>query len=117
MSSVVQLVPRAADRPSSSDQLLFPTISILVALTTHTITLERRVSEQAARIAELDARLAPPRFEVPKDWITIKRASGLCGNAPPTLYRWVRIGRIVGAPYGGRIYVDPTSLPKRSEII
>jgi hypothetical protein len=94
----------------------------------HTVAVERErdrehamlralVVELLDRVAALESRVPPPHFEVPKHWISIKRASGLCGNAPPTLYRWVRIGRIVGAPYGGRVYVDPTSLPKRSEII
>jgi hypothetical protein len=55
----------------------------------------------------------PPRFEVPKGWLTVKQASGVCGNAPPTIYRWVRRGRIVGMPHGGNIYVDPSTLPAK----
>ena len=110
MTNVAQLVRRVDDKLASSEELLMLAIAHIVALTKH-------VADQAARIADLEARTPAPRFEVPKNWITIKRASGLCGSAPPTLYRWVRTGRIVGAPYGGRVYVDPTTLPKRSEII
>jgi hypothetical protein len=112
MSNVVQLSPAAPPAPSDHD-LLTQTISIVTALTSHTIALERHAADQSARIAVLESRLPPPRFEVPEGWLVVKQASGRCGYSAPTLYRWVRLGRIVGAPFGGNIYIDPSTLPAK----
>ncbi len=105
MTNVVQLSPPAPPAPSDHD-LLTQTISLVVSLTRHTI-------EQAARIAALESRVPPPRFEVPEGWVVVKEASGRCGYSAPTLYRWVQLGRVVGAPFGGNIYIDPSTLPAK----
>ena len=58
----------------------------------------------------IEARLPPPRFEVPPGWITIGRAAGQCGYSEESLYRWVRTGAARGVKVGGRVFVDPSSL-------
>ncbi len=103
-SNVVQLSPAASLAPSDHD-LLMQTISLVVSLTRHTI-------EQAARIAALESRMPPP-LEIPEGWLVVKQASARCGYSAPTLYRWVRLNRVVGAPFGGNIYIDPSTLPAK----
>jgi hypothetical protein len=68
----------------------------------------------AARLAAIESRVPAPRFEVPDGWLMAKQAAGACGYAASTLYRWVRQGKIVGGPYGGNVYIDPTSLPVKA---
>jgi hypothetical protein len=111
MTNVVQLSPAAPPALSDHD-LLMQTIGIVVSLTRHTIALERRAADQAARIAKLEVRMPPP-LEIPEGWLVVKQASARCGYSAPTLYRWVRLNRVVGAPFGGNIYIDPSTLPAK----
>jgi hypothetical protein len=105
MSNVVQFSLGAADRAAPSNwDLLLQTISLVVSLTEH-------AAEQTARIAALESRMPAPPFEIPAGWLRAKQASALCGYAPSSIYRFVRNSRIVGAPFGGNIFVDPASLP------
>jgi hypothetical protein len=116
MTNVLQLIPRVDDQPSSSDQLLFQTISILVALTTHTIALERRIADQAERIAALEARSPAPPFEIPSHWVVPKTAAYLSGYSLPTIYRFFHRERIRGVEHGGAIFIDPDTLPKNEKL-
>jgi hypothetical protein len=111
MTNVVQLSPAAPPALSDHD-LLMQTIGIVVALTSHTIALERRAADQAARIAALEARVPPPPFEIPSQWIMAKQAVGVCGYSLPSIYRFFHSDRIVGVEFGGNIFIDPNSLPK-----
>jgi hypothetical protein len=70
----------------------------------------------AARLAAIESRVPAPRFEVPDGWLMAKQAAPACGYAASTLYRWVRQGKIVGGPYGGNVYIDPTSLPVKGSL-
>jgi hypothetical protein len=76
------------------------------------VMLAQSVDLNAAHLAALDGRMPSPRFEIPKGWIVVKEAAARSGYSAPTVYRLVRKGRIVGAPLGGRVYIDPSSLPK-----
>jgi hypothetical protein len=116
MTNVVQLVPRVDDQPSSSDQLLFQTISILVALTTHTIALERRIADLdadntvlRARIGLIESARPAPRFGAPEGWISVRQAMCISGAGRSTISRLVQREKIIGATYNGRTYVDPAS--------
>jgi hypothetical protein len=64
------------------------------------------------RVAMLEAKQPAPRFEVPEGWITIDQATSMCGAGRSTISRWVSRGKIVGATYGGRTFVDPQSLQR-----
>jgi hypothetical protein len=67
-------------------------------------------------IAELRARLPPPRFEFPPGWISAKAARDLSGYSLPQMYAWARSGKIVSAKDGGHIRIDPASLPRRARV-
>jgi len=69
--------------------------------------LEAQVLDLSERLAELSARLPPPRFELPKGWLAIKQASALCGVPEPTLYRWARQGKVMSIKRGFRVFIDP----------
>jgi hypothetical protein len=64
------------------------------------------------RVGLLEAQQPAPRFEVPEGWITIEHATSVCGAGRSTISRWVKRGKIIGAPYGGRTFVDPQSLQR-----
>ena len=63
------------------------------------------------RVGMLEATRPAPRFEIPADWITVQQAASRCGAGRSTISRWCDLGKIVGAPYGGRTFIDPESLP------
>ena len=117
MTNVLKLIPRVDDQPASLDQLLFQTISILVALTTHTITLERRIADLDAdntvlrtRVGLIESARPAPRFEVPEGWISVRQAVSMFGAGRSTISRLAQREKIIGATYNGRTYVDPASL-------
>jgi hypothetical protein len=62
------------------------------------------------RIGMLEATQPAPRFEIPDGWITVDQAVSLSGAGRSTISRWVERGKITGAPYGGRTFIDPESL-------
>jgi hypothetical protein len=62
------------------------------------------------RVAMLEATQPAPRFEIPDGWITIDQAASMCGAGKSTIARWYNRGKVTGAPYGGRTFVDPESL-------
>lgn len=83
--------------------------------------LEAELASQGAELAELKRVVAAidertrARFELPPGYITVKAAAHLSGFKPSTLYGWIRLGRFIkSAPFGGRVYVDKNSLPKRT---
>ena len=78
--------------------------------------LTRMVLELRERVAALEARLPPPRFEFPTDWIGAKAARDLSGFSLPQIYAWARSGKIVSAKDGGRVRIDPASLPRRTRV-
>src|SRR5271166_6993335 len=92
MANVVPL-PRPADAECSDHELLRQALDAIAAL--------------SARLAEFEARLPPPKFELPRGWLAIKQASALCGVPEPTLYRWTRQGRIMSVKRGFRVFIDP----------
>jgi hypothetical protein len=119
MSNVIQLVPRGDDQPASSDQLLFQTISILVSLTTHTITLERRVADLDAdntmlrvRVGLIESARPAPRFGAPEGWISVRQAMCISGAGRSTISRLVQREKIIGATYSGWTFIDPVSLQR-----
>jgi hypothetical protein len=119
MTNVVQLVPRVDDQPASSDQLLFQTITILVALTTHTITLERRIADLDAdntmlrvRVGLIESARPAPCFAAPEGWVTVKQAMSLSGAGRSTISRLVQREKIIGATHDGRTFIDPVSLQR-----
>jgi hypothetical protein len=62
------------------------------------------------RLGMLEAAQPAPRFEIPDGWITIDQAASMCGAGKSTIARWYKRGKVTGAPYGGRTFVDPESL-------
>ena len=66
------------------------------------------------RIGMLEATQPAPRFEIPDGWITVDQAVSLSGAGRSTISRWVERGKITGAPYGGRTFIDPESLRRRT---
>ncbi len=62
----------------------------------------------------LEATQPVPRFEIPDGWITVDQAVSLSGAGRSTISRWVERGKITGAPYGGRTFIDPESLRRRT---
>ncbi len=64
------------------------------------------------RIGMLEATQPAPRFDIPAGWITVQQAASMCGAGKSTSSRWVNRGKIVGAPYGGRTFLDPESLQR-----
>jgi hypothetical protein len=62
------------------------------------------------RVGMLEATQPAPRFGVPPEWITIAQATSQYGAARSTISRWVNRGKIVGALYEGRTFIDPESL-------
>ena len=65
-----------------------------------------------ARIGMLELKQPAPRFEIPEGWVTVEQAASICGAGRSTISRWVKRGKITGAPYGGRTFVDPQSLQR-----
>jgi helix-turn-helix protein len=119
MSSVVQLVPRAADRPASSDQseLLLQAINQVVSLTQHLLAFERRVADLdadntvlRARVGLIESARPAPRFGAPEGWISVRQAVSMFGAGSSTISRLVQREKIIAATYNGRTYVDPASL-------
>jgi hypothetical protein len=119
MSSVVQLVPRAADRPASSDQseLLLQAINQVVSLTQHLLAFERRVADLdadntvlRARVGLIESARPAPRFGAPEGWISVRQAVSMFGAGRSTISRLVQRETIIAATYNGRTYVDPASL-------
>jgi hypothetical protein len=107
MTNVVQLVPRIDDRPAPSDpELLLQTINLVVSLTKH-ITVQDR------RIADLESRVPPPRFDPHEGRLTPKQAAFASGFSLATIHRWFRSGAIKGKREGVRIFIDPATLPMR----
>ena len=76
--------------------------------------LRARLERVEAIVAAIDER-TKPGYELPDGYISVKQAAHLCGHPPSTIYDWVRKGRFVkSAPFGGRVYIDKSSLPKRA---
>jgi Helix-turn-helix domain len=86
----------------------------LAALVEMVASLRAELLATNERLAVVESRLPPPRFEFPPNFVTIKQASAICGFKPPTIYAWYRGGRIIGAKDGGSVRVDPASLPIKS---
>jgi hypothetical protein len=64
------------------------------------------------RVGWLESQAPAPRFDAPSNGITIDAASRICGYAASTLYRWWRLKKIGGEKHGGRVLVDPSTLPR-----
>jgi hypothetical protein len=64
------------------------------------------------RVGWLESQAPAPRFDAPSNGITIDEASRICGYAASTLYRWWRLKKIGGEKHGGRVLVDPSTLPR-----
>jgi hypothetical protein len=123
MTNVMQLAPRVDDKLASTKELLLKAITHIVALTSHTIALERRVAELDAdntvlrvRIGLVESTRPSPRFEAPEGWIDIRRAVSISGAGRSTISRLVQRGEIIGALYNGRTFVDPISLQRWIEM-
>jgi len=87
----------------------------IAALTEAVAELARDRDLMRERLADLETRVPPPRYEVPAHYVTVKAAADISGFAVPTIYQWARKGRIKSAPdVGGRRFVDPTSFPRRA---
>jgi hypothetical protein len=115
MSNVTQLVPRTDDQIASSDQpeLLHQAIGHVGALTKHVIALEQRIADQAARIADLESRSPPPPFTIPSHWLTAKQSAHASGYSRQSIYRFFHSREAIGIEQGGRLFVDPDSIPER----
>jgi hypothetical protein len=74
--------------------------------------LMRALDEIAALRAEVDALKPAKRFTIPPGWVPIKKASG--SFAPSTIHQWARERKVMSIKVGGRRYIDPSSLPKRT---
>jgi hypothetical protein len=119
MTNVLQLLPRTDDRPASTEELLLKTISQVVSLTRHLLAFERRIEdlgrenlELRIRIGLVESKRTSPRFAAPEGWVTVKQAMSLSGAGRSTVSRLVAQAKIVGASYGGRVFVDPDSLQR-----
>ena len=99
-----------ADETAVSDPELRALVDTLLDRVTR---LEAEKFMLAARIATLEAHAPEPRFEVPNDWLTAAQCVHLCGYSLPSIYRFYHSGRIVGVEYGGSVFIDPNSLPKK----
>ena len=64
------------------------------------------------RVGMLESTQPAPRFEIPDGWITVDQAVSLCGAGRSTISRWVKQGKITGAPYDGRTFIDPESMQR-----
>jgi hypothetical protein len=85
----------------------------LAALVEMVASLRAELLATNERLAVVESRLPPPRFEFPPNFVTIKQASAICGFKPP-IYGWHRAGRIISVKDGGSVRVDPASLPIKS---
>jgi hypothetical protein len=109
MGSVITLTSTAAtlcdrDRIDELERLVADLLDRDAAREAESVVLQ-------VRIGLLESKQPAPRFdEVPAGWLTIEQAASLSGAAKSTIARWVTRGKVVGAPYGGRTYVDPESL-------
>jgi hypothetical protein len=125
-SNVTQLAPRVDGASPDQAELLLQAIDQIVPLTRHLLAFERRVEnlirenedlrreniELRVRIGLVESKRPSPRFEAPKGWITIREAVSLSGAGRSTVSRLVAQEKIVGAGYGGRVFVDPDSLQR-----
>lgn len=96
------VIPIRPKEPPGAEALLRDALALLI-----TVAIEHR-----ERIAELEARLPPPRFGVPAGWINAKDAALVCGYSLPSIYRMVRTGHVVGVKFD-RLMIDPATLPAR----
>ena len=64
------------------------------------------------RLGMLEAAQPGPRFEIPEGWVTVEQAASMCGAGKSTIARWYKRGKVTGAPYGGRTFIDPQSLQR-----
>jgi hypothetical protein len=62
------------------------------------------------RVGMIEATQPAPRVEIPDGWITVDQAASACGAGKSTIARWCKLGKITGAPFGGRTFIDPGSL-------
>jgi hypothetical protein len=119
MTNVVQLIPHGDDQPASSDQFFVQAIEMMVALMKHVISLEQHVRDLTAenivhsvRIGLIESTRPAPRFEVPEGWISVRQAVSMFGAGRSTISRLVQRGKIIGADYNGRTFIDPESLQR-----
>jgi hypothetical protein len=96
MSTVVPLTRPSTAEPTDRELLL------------------RALREIAELRAEVEALKPAPRFTIPATWLNVKNAAAHCGYAEPTISEWTRKRRLTFLKIGGRLFIDPTSLPKRT---
>jgi hypothetical protein len=121
MSNVIQLVSRIDDQsalttPDMLAQALRADADLAAnnaALAAHIVALTSHMIAQDRRIAELEARSPPPRFDPHAGRLTAKQAAFASGFSLATIHRWFRSGAIGGKREGVRIFIDPATLPMR----
>jgi hypothetical protein len=113
VGTVISFTPAAAPPLLSAHDLLAHALHQNAALAALVVSLTRHVDSQDRRISELEARSPPPRFEPPEGFLTSKQAAFASGFSLATIHRWFRSGAIGGEREGARIFIDPATLPLR----
>jgi hypothetical protein len=113
VGTVIAFTP-AADQPMlSAHDWITIALRQNAALASHVMALTQHVAAQDRRIADLESRVPPPRFDSHAGRFTAKQAAFASGLSLATIHRWFRSGAIGGEREGVRIFIDPATLPMR----
>jgi predicted aminopeptidase len=74
--------------------------------------LEAKLAAFAAQMAAIEARLPPPRLELPRGWPCVKEAAHLAGCSQASIYRSIASGDVFAIRIGNVSVCCPDDIEK-----